>query len=251
MRVLIAFVVVSLAASVEAQPRTVAVGAEVSSLSGPYADGQAASVRVTLPRRNGWLRVDASAEERFGDRALVYSAAAAQDLGSRWLIVGGAGSSTSGLAYPRLHADVGVGRKWGSRRQLLTTATVALQDARDVHRDLSAVGEVTLYGDGLVAQVGARATLSQPGDALGYGAHAAVTLGDPAARHAVVRLAAAHEAYLLVGPTPTDVGFRSGEASATWHQPVRGPWSATVSAGLYANPYYTRAGLRTGISRRF
>ena len=64
MRSLIAFVFISLVASVGAQPRTVAIGAEVSSLSGSYADGQAASVRVTLPRRNGWLRVDASAEER-------------------------------------------------------------------------------------------------------------------------------------------------------------------------------------------
>ena len=242
---------VLLAIAASAQPVDLQVRAGVDALSGAYADGRSVSATLTAPRPGGWARLDVGAEDRFGQRALVYGAAAALDLGPRWLVVGGAGSSSGGLVHPRLHASLGVGRKWGAKRHVLTTATVGLVDSRDVHRDLTALGEVVVYGDGLIAQIGARATLSQPGDALGYGGHVSVTVPTSSGRVFRARFGAGRESYLLVEPSPLDVSFRSGEGWVEWEEPVGRQWAVTARTGVYANPYYSRVGVLTGVRRRF
>ena len=241
----------ALAAAAPAQTVDLRVRAGVDALSGAYADGRSVSAQLTAQRPGGWARLDVAAEDRFDQRALVYGAAAARDLGSRYVVVGSVGSSTGGLVHPRLTASLGVGRKWGAERRLVTMATVGLVDARDVHRDLTATGEAVLYGDGLIAQVGARATLSQPGDALGYGGHVSVTLPTASGRAFRARLAAGRESYLLVEPAPVDVSFRSGEGWVEWEEPVGSRWAVSARAGIYANPYYSRVGLLTGIRHRF
>lgn len=238
-------------ATASAQSRGVEVGAEVTGLSGPYDDGRAVTAQLVLPRTGGWLRLSGAASERFGERALVYGVAGAQDLGSRWVAIGSAASSTAGIAHPRLQASLGAGRKWGARRQVLTIGTVALQDVRDGHRDVVATGEAVVYGRGLIVQGGARATLSTPGDKLGLGGHAAATVLGAGGRQVTLRLSAGREAYLVTGAQPLDVSFRSGEGSVTWLEPVGADWSVSAGVGLYANPYYTRVGVRTGLTRRF
>lgn len=252
MRALLASaLVLLLAAAAGAQPRGLTVGAEHASVSSGYADGRALSARLFLPRDGGWLRVSASAEDRFGEQALVYGVDAAQDLSGRWLVIGGVGSSTAGQLYPVLAASAGVGRKWGETRQLLTTAVVSLRDARDVHRDLDLTAEAAYFTPEAIVQLGGRLTESQPGDALGYGAHAAVTLLNGRGREVELRLGGGKEAYLLVEPAILDVAFRSAEAWAEWREPVGGAWGVSLRAGLYTNPYYTRVGVRTGLTRRF
>lgn len=249
--VLLGALALALVTPADAQTRSVEVGAQVESLSGGYADGRGAYARLTLPRHAGWARLEASVQDRFGEPAVVAGVAAAQDLGPRWVVSGGVGTSTAGLVYPRLQAGLGVSRKWGAGRNVMTTLAAGYRDAHDVHEDLDLTGEVAVYRPSLVLQAGARASLSRPGDALGYAGFVAATIGDPDGARFTGRLGTAREAYLLVDPAPVDVSFRSVEASAGWHQPVGPRWIASVSGGLYANPYYTRLGVQTGVIRRF
>ena len=239
------------AAPVAAQ-RSVAVTGGVESLSAGYADGRSADLTLTLPRAGGWTRLDAGVLDRFGEQTVLVGAAASHNLSDRTVLTGSAGFSASGLIAPRATAALVVGRRLRRDKRVVASAGGAVREARDGHLDLDALGELAVYADGAVVQFGGRVSQSRPGPAWGGGAFVAVTLGDPAARSMTARLAGGREAWTVLAPDQRlDVSFRSWEASAVWREPVGGPWAATLQAGLYANPYYTRLGLRTGVVRRF
>ena len=248
---LLAALVAALAAPASAQ-RSVAVGGGVESLTAGFANGRSVDVVLTLPRRTGWTRLDAGVLDRFGERTVIVGAAASYHASDRTVVTGSLAASGSGLIAPRTSAALLVGRRLGRDKRVVATLGGAFREARDGHVDVDALGEVAVYRDGVVAQIGGRLSQSRPGPAVGGGAYVAVTLGDPAGRSVTGRLAGGREAWTVLAPDQRlDVAFRSGEASLTWREPVSGPWTATLQAGLYANPYYTRLGLRTGVVRRF
>ena len=234
-----------------AQP-TAEVSAGVESVSGVYADGRTLDARLTLPRPSGFVRVSAGVLDRFGQGTLVVGLDGAHDLGPRWVVGGAVGGSTAGLVAPRSRASLSVARRWAERANVLTTATVGVRETRDGHRDLDLTAEGAVYGPRAVVQVGGRLTRSVPGPVWGGRAFAAATLGDPAGEAVTVRLGVGREAWTVLAPDARlDVAFRSGEAAVAWRRPVAGPWAVTLEGGLYANPYYTRVGLRTGLTRTF
>ena len=234
-----------------AQP-TLGVGGGVESLSAGYADGRALAAQLTLPRGGGWTRLDATLLDRFGERTVVVGAAAGHDIGERTVVTGALAGSTSGLIAPRVAASVAVGRRLTARRNVLATVGAGVRESRDGHLDLDALAEVAVYGERVVLQAGGRVSQSTPGSAWGGGGFVALTLVDGRGREVSARMAATQEAWAVFTPEArTDVSFLSAEATAAWREPVSGPWSATLGAGLYVNPYYTRVGLQTGVVRRF
>ena len=252
MRALLPVLLAAVVAAPAQAQRSVAVTGGVESLSAGYADGRAADLTLTLPRAGGWTRLDVTALDRFGQRTAVAGVAAGHDLGERWVLSGSAAASASGLIAPRAALGASVGRRLGARKNVLASLGGGLAEARDGHRDLSATAELAVYLDGAVLQGGARVVQSRPGPAWGGGGFLAATLGREGGPQFTARLASGREAWTVLAPDARlDVAFRSVEAVGTWRQPVAGPWAATVSAGFYGNPYYTRVGLRTGVVRRF
>ena len=252
MRLLFPILLLIASASAAGAQRAVAVSGGLESLSSGYADGRALDASLTLPRQTGWTRLDAGVLDRFGEQTLLLGVAASHNLTDRTLVTGSAGVSGSGLIAPRVAAAVVVGRRVRRDKKVVLSAGAGIREARDGHVDVDALGEVAVYLDRLVLQVGGRVSQSYPGPALGGGGFFAFTAGDPSARSVTGRLAVGHEAWTVLAPGQRlDVGFQSGEASLTWREPVSGPWAATLAGGLYANPYYTRVGVRTGVVRRF
>ena len=234
-----------------AQTRQISVSAGAEALSGAYADGQSVVAQGTMPLGRGWLRADAGAISRLGERGVLGAVAVGHDVGRRVVVAGTLAGSTAGFALPRVQAGAGVGLKWGARRAVVTTLGVAHRQARDVHRDTDVTAEVAVYGARALVQTGVRLTRSQPGDATGVGVFGAVTLGRPDARSVTARVAVQREAYLLVEPAPLDVAFRSAEASLAWQEPVGRRWAVTARLSAYLNPYYQQAGVQTGLVHRF
>ena len=246
----VALALLLLAGGAAAQP-VAEVVAGVESLSGPYADGRSVGAQLTVPQARGYVQATAAVLDRFGQETLVLGATAARNVGARWVATGSAGGSTAGIIAPRARASVGIGRRWARRANVLTTVTAGLRETRDGHRDLDLTAEAAVYGERAVVQVGARATRSAPGPAWGARAFAAV-VADVGGAEVSARLGLGREAWVVVAPDDRlDVAFRSGEAAVSVRRPVAGRWGVVAEAGLYANPFYTRVGLRTGLSRTF
>ena len=228
------------------------VTAGIESLSDAYADGRSVEARVTVPHPRGYVQGTAGVLDRFDQGTLVLGAVVARSVGSRWVVTGSAGGSTAGVIAPRARAALGVGRRWTRAANVLTSLTVGLRDVRDGHRDLDVIAEAAVYGPTTVFQVGGRLSRSTPGPATSGRLFAAVVLADVGGAEVTARLEGGTEAWtVLVPEAPLDVAFRSGEASVSARRAVAGRWGVVVGAGLYANPYYTRVGLRTGLSRSF
>ena len=251
---LIAFLFLSAARLVQAQDGVrvdaIEVGGRYESLTGPYTDGRGAYVRAIVTSPGSTWRLESDAQERFGDRGVVYGVGHTRTLSPRVYVSGYLGSSTTGAYLPRLRAGAEVARKWGARQAVVTSAGLWMVDARDVHRDLMATTEVMVYAGKAVLQLGARGTLSTPGDQLGYGVHAALTVGAPDGRSFTGRLAYGREAYLLIEPLTAQVEFPSGEASLMWQEPLTDVWHLRIRAGHYQNPYYARSGVEAGVVYR-
>ena len=237
-----------------AQPRTVTLGGGVESLSGGFADGRTAGAQATLPSARGWARVGAAVVERFGQRTAIVEAGGAQDVGERWAVMGGASASTAGVVAPRIAGSALVGRRVGADRSVLVWAGGAARETRDGYRELDALGEIAVYRGDAVVQLGGRVGRSWPGGVWGGGASLAVTRGADL-RQRGARLAVTREAWVVLGGPGgvgrTDVAFESAEARAWWRQPVGAGVAVEVSAGVYANPFYTRGGLGLGVVGRF
>lgn len=227
------------------------IGTRYESISGPFSDGKGVYARAVLAGLGGTWRMESDAIDRFGDSGVIYGVGHTRTLSPRVFVSGYVGSSTTGDYLPRFRVGAEVARKWGPTQGVVTSAGLWMIDARDVHRDMQATAEVSVYAKNAILQLGTRGTLSTPGDALGYAAHAALTLGAPDGRSITGRLSFGREAYLLVEPFTADVEFHSGEASLMIQQPLTDTWQLQLRAGHYRNPYYGRTGIEGGIRYRF
>ncbi len=247
--ILLALVIASpaLASLAQAQPARMDVWAGVQQVSEPYEDGRALRLAYVTPGPSGgsW-RVDADLESRFGEGGLGLGLHHARDIGSRWTAAAYAGTGTDNIFLPRFRAGVEGGRKWG--QNWVTAVGVGVFDAHDVHRDLILHVEARRFSERWVLQGGGRLTVSTPGTELGATATLAATHISPGGRWITARLAAGREAWLVVVPTPLQVGFLSAEGALQIRQPVAGGLSVLASATHYRNPYYTRTGLEVGVS---
>ncbi|MEM1042531.1 MAG: YaiO family outer membrane beta-barrel protein [Bacteroidota bacterium] len=230
---------------------SVEAATEYESVSGGFADTRGVSSHTILSGGGGTWRLQWSAQERFGEGGVVFGVDHARLLGRTWVASASAGSSTAGAYHARLRASAELGRKWGSRQQIVTTLGIGYHDARDVNHDVILRAEAAYYTGPLVVQLGNRYTISSPGDARGTYVHAALTYSRPDARSISGRIGLGREAYLRVEPLAVEVAFRSWELGMTWTEPVRGRWHLTARATLYHNPFYDRAGLSLGVLRRF
>ena len=236
-----------LASLAQAQPARIDVWAGVQQVSDPYEDGRVLRMAYITPGPDGgsW-RIDADLERRFGERGLGLGIQHARDVGTRWTVAAYAGTGTDNIFLPRFRAGVEGGRKWGQR--WVTAVGMGVFDAHDVHRDVMIHAEARRFGERWMLQGGGRLTVSTPGPELGATANVAVTNISPSGRWITARLSGGREAWLVVEPTPLQVGFLSAEGALQIRQPVAGGLSVLASAMHYRNPYYTRTGLEAGVS---
>ncbi|GAB5535081.1 MAG: hypothetical protein Rubg2KO_13300 [Rubricoccaceae bacterium] len=232
------------------QPARIDMWAGVQQVNGPYEDGRVLRLAYITPGPDGgsW-RVDADLESRFGEQGLGLGLQHARDIGPRWTAAAYAGTGTDNVFLPRVRAGVEAGHKWGGN--WVTAVGVGVFDAHDVHRDGILHVEARRFSERWMLQGGARLTVSTPGPEVGATATVAATHISPRGRWITARLAAGREAWLIVEPTPLQVGFLSAEAALKVRQPVGGGLGILASATHYRNPYYTRTGLEAGISLSF
>lgn len=237
----------ALASLAEAQPARVDVWAGTQHVSAPYEDGQALRLAYITPGPSGgsW-RIDADLESRFGERGLGLGLQHARDIGARWTGSAYAGTGTDNIFLPRFRAGVEAGRKWGQR--WVTALGVGVFDAHDVHRDLLIHAEARRFGERWLLQGGGRLTVSTPGTELGAMANVAVTHISPRGQWITARVTGGREAWLVVDPTPLQVGFLSAEGALQIRQPVAGGLGVLARATHYRNPYYARTGLEAGVT---
>ena len=205
---------------------------------------------VDHSRRSVWT-FDVAARRAFLDEGVTVAAMNVRELGnSPWLVGGGASVSTGGFFLPRFRADLMAGRKWLSRRQLLTTLSGRFIEAKDGHRDQALAADLAWYGTGFVMQAGTALNFSQPGAVTSLYHRAAITLGPPDEESLILYGALGREAYQLLAADQPLVDFRSGSFGGTWRRWMRSGWGATAGIERYENTTYDRMGVTLGLMRR-
>ena len=222
------------------------------SLSAGYAGQTGVLARSVIDRgrRTVWT-VDVAARRAFLDDGISVGVLRVAEL-ERSPVILSAGVSTSagGFFLPKFRADVGAGRKWLGRQQLLTSATARVIEAKDGHRDYGLGLELAWYTTSAVLQVGSMLNISQPGGVASGFHRAAVTLGSPNTESLVLYGGAGREAYQLIAPDAPIVNSRSGLFGGTWRRWMRNGWGATVGVEGYDNSAYDRIGFSLGVMRR-
>jgi YaiO family outer membrane protein len=254
-RILTAAALLAFAASAApAQDRSyVELQTDRQSLTAGYAGQAGVLLRSVIDRsqRTVWT-VDVAARRAFLDDGVNVGVLGITELQRAPVILSaGLSASAGGFFLPKVRADIGAGRKWLSRQQLLTAATARLVEAKDGHRDYGLGVELTWYASTAVLQFGSMLNISQPGGVASGYHRAAITLGSPNAESLVIYGGAGREAYQLIAPDAPIVNSRSGSFGGAWRRWMRNGWGTTVGVEGYQNSAYNRAGLSLGVMRRF
>ena len=155
----------------------------------------------------------------------------------------------SGLVSGRTDS---LNRKWGGRRQLITTVGFGYYAAKDVHRDHSFfVGSTYYFKKPWILEEGVRFNISNPGSVFSPAGFIAVTQGRNQQHYVTIRAGLGKEAYQLVGPTSTITDFHSQTLTITWRRWVGPHWGVNVVADYYHNPTYMRGGTSVGFFKEF
>ncbi len=203
---------------------------------------------LLLGKDDSVWRGEATFQRRFGQHSFLYSASHSRMFGRRWISHTSLSSSSNGFYNPRLRLDVQAARKWLAKEQLITLVGLSYIDARDVHRDYSALLEAHYYlSPQWVAQGGVRWTLSTPGSAHSRYYSASLTHGRPGRFFIVMRGGWGNEAYVVTEPLTIFTDYLSHEVSLSWRQWIRGGWGVNLSATHYGNTFYQRRGIQFGL----
>jgi YaiO family outer membrane protein len=242
-----------LAGSSRAQvSRSVAeVQADYQSLTANLARQFGVSGRVVIDRGSaGAWTLDAIARRAFDDDGLGFGVTYARPLDPDWVVAAGVSSSATGFFLPRARADVAVGRKWLSARQLLTSVTGRMVVARDGHRDRAAGFEAVYFAAPVILQVSSIVNWSSPGNVASAYHTVALTAGDPDRQTVLVRGGTGREAYQPLSANTAIVNFQSSSVSMTWRRWVGPKWGLAVGNELYVSSVYRRSGISVGALRR-
>ena len=190
-------------------------------------------------------------QRHFGESGAIGGLTLVQDLSPDWYALLGASGGGANFQN-RYRVDAGIYRKWGADRRWVTGLSLMHAASGDhIHRDNALRASAIYYApQGYVAEGGISFNRSNPGSVWSTRVYGAATFGQAKKHWLSLRLEHGQEGYLPVAlgsAFPTNVRFRSTEATIEWRQWVGRDWGYVVGGQLYRNPYYRRAGVTAGV----
>jgi YaiO family outer membrane protein len=216
---------------------------------GDWSGGYARGVLVT--GKNIW-NVEVNGQHEFSDGGVYLAAGDTYNFNSDWYASLTLGSSVGGFFWPRFRADAFVNRKWGARKQFITTLGYGYYSSKDVHRDQSVfIGTAYYFRGPWIVEDGVRFDVSNPGVVFSPAGFAAVTEGRNKHHYVTVNAGFGQEAYQIVGPTTVLTRFPSQNITITWRQWTGKTWGFNLVGDYYHSPFYERGGGSFGLFKEF
>jgi YaiO family outer membrane protein len=232
---------------------TLEVGASHAGLTGGYPDWSGAYLRGVIQPdlRNTWTG-ELVRQEEFNDRGVYYALTNTHQLSPDWYTHISLGSSSGGFFFPRYQVNAQANKKWGRRRDLITTIGLGYSAAKDPHRDTSlSLGATYYFRAPWIVEGGVRWNNSTPGSMVSRSQFLAITQGRNGHHYLTLRYGFGREAYQIIGPATALADFPSHELSLTYRVWVKKDWGVHLSGTRYTNPSYRRAGVTLGTFKEF
>jgi YaiO family outer membrane protein len=213
--------------------------------SGGYARG------VLATGKNIW-NAEVNGQHEFGDGGVYMAAGDTYNFNSDWYTSLTLGTSAGGFFWPRFRADAFANRKWGARKQLITTLGYGYYASKDVHRDQSVFIGTTYYLQGpWIVEDGVRFNVSNPGVVFSPAGFVAITEGRNKHHYVTANVGFGQEAYQIVGPSTVLTRFPSQNVTITWRQWMGKNWGFNLVGDFYHSPFYERGGGSFGFFKEF
>ena len=216
---------------------------------GDWNGGYALGVLAT--GKNIW-NAEVNGQHQFGDSGVYFAAGDTYNFNPDWYASLTLGSSVGGFFWPRFRADTFLNRKWGARKQFITTLGYGFFASKDVHRDQSVfVGTTYYFQRPWILEDGVRLNVSNPGVVFSPAGFIALTNGRNEHYYVTVNAGFGQEAYQLVGPTTVLTRFPSQNLTITWRQWAGKSWGFNLVADYYHSSFYERGGGSFGFFKQF
>jgi len=215
------------------------------SWSGGYSRG------VYQQGKNIW-NAEITGQHEFGDAGVYFDAGDTYNFNADWYGALTVGSSAGGFFWPRFRTDGFLNKKWLGRKQLITTAGVSYDMAKDVHRDHTFyLGTTYYFQKPWIVEEGLYLNISHPGAVFAPAGFVAVTQGHNKQQYITVRAGFGEEAYQLIGPTATLSQLNSETLTITWRKWMGPNWGFNFVGDYYHSPFYLRGGSTFGFFKEF
>lgn len=194
------------------------------------------------------LSAELLSERKFDARGGVAAIGATQTLDADWSIGASLGRGWGGPNWARTRIDGSVSRKWGERRQWVTTlgAYSSHFDAGRSDRGLRVSANYYL-NHFVVLEGGAGFNTSHPGKVGSQMPYLAVTLGRDGLQYLSLRVSRGSEAYQSLGSAAQLVDFDSQSISLDWRTWLAPDWGVSLHAERYLNPNHRRTTVGGGL----
>jgi YaiO family outer membrane protein len=230
----------------------VEVGGSYRQLTNGFGDWSGGYARAVLTTGKNIWNVEVNGQHEFSDGGVYLAAGDTYNFNSDWYASLTLGSSVGGFFWPRFRADAFVNRKWGARKQFITTLGYGYYASKDVHRDQSVLVGTTYYFRGSwIVEDGVRFDVSNPGLVFSPAGFVAVTEGRDKHHYVTVNAGFGQEAYQIVGPTTVLTRFPSQNMTITWRQWTGKTWGFNLVGDYYHSPFYERGGGSFGFFKEF
>jgi YaiO family outer membrane protein len=230
----------------------VEVGGSYRKLTNGFGDWSGGYARGVLTNGKNIWSVEVNGQHEFSDRGVYLAAGDTYNFNSDWYASLTLGSSVGGFFWPRFRADAFVNRKWGARKQFITTLGYGYYASKDVHRDQSVFVGTTYYFRGSwIVEDGVRFNVSNPGVVFSPAGFVAVTNGRDKHHYVTVNTGFGQEAYQIVGPTTVLTRFPSQNMTITWRQWMEKTWGFNLVGEYYHSSFYERGGASFGFFKEF
>lgn len=230
----------------------VEVGGSYRQLTNGFGDWSGGYARGVLTTGKNIWSLEVNGQHEFSDGGVYLAAGDTYNFNSDWYASLTLGSSVGGFFWPRFRADAFVNRKWGARKQFITTLGYGYYASKDVHRDQSVfIGTIYYFQGPWIIEDGVRFDASNPGVVFSPSGFVAVTEGRDKHHYLTVNAGSGQEAYQIVGPTTILTRFPSQNLTITWRQWMGKTWGFNLVGDYYHSPFYERGGGSFGFFKEF
>jgi YaiO family outer membrane protein len=237
----------------EPPPRhQVDASARYAAVNEGLADTAGVSLRgVRSHQGSAWLG-DVTFLDRFDDSGTQFTIGHSREFGPDWLANGSVAASAGGFFWPRVRADVRVGRRWLAARNLVTWIGAGYYDAKDEHEDVGLSLDAAYYFvQPWIVMAGVRGNESYPGSITSVSGFIAATHGRDRQRYVTLRYGGGRQAYdpIVPGAAIVDVPFH--QVTLTWRQWMTPRWGFNLVIDGSTSDTYDQAGLEFGLFADF
>lgn len=190
--------------------------------------------------------------DRFDDSGTYFSAGNTHHWSDLYYSTVSVGTSAGGFFWPSWRVDASISRRWLPKRNFVSTVGIGYIDAKDDHRDISALVEGTYYFESpWIVQAGVRLNESDPGSVVSPSGYAAVTYGRDFERFVTLRYGAGQQGYEALSSPAFIVDFPFQEVSLTWREWVRRDIGFNLVAYGFQSDPYDQLGFELGVFKEF